>query len=181
MKNLLVTTGMIAIIVFGFYLGKYLYLKPKNIAGDRASEINDKLPDGTPFSLKNLEGKYVLLDFWGSWCQPCRENHPQLITLYKRFQNESFRDSEGFEIVSIGVEKNRENWLSAIQNDQLTWPYHILTLGDFDTPIVKSYNVKQVPTKFLINPKGIIMAVDPSLDEVAKMLQSRIVTQRHKG
>jgi thiol-disulfide isomerase/thioredoxin len=181
MKNLLLTAGMIILIIFGFYLGKYLYLKPKNITGDKASEIRGELPDGSLFSLHDLRGKYVLIDFWGSWCMPCRETHPQMISLYNLFKDQQFKDAQGFEIVSVGIEKTRENWLNAIRDDQLPWPNHLLTLGDFDSPIVKSYNVRQVPTKFLINPKGVIIAVDPNLEEVAKILDSKRISSSHSG
>jgi thiol-disulfide isomerase/thioredoxin len=174
MKNLLVTTGMCVLIILGFYLAKHFYLKPRNITGDKASEISGQLPDGSAFSLNSQKGKYVLLDFWGSWCGPCRETHPQLVELYNRFHDQRFKDSDGFEIVSIAVEQNRENWMAAIQSDGLSWPYQLITIGDFETPIIKSYNVKQIPTKFLINPLGIIIAVDPTIDEVAKILQTKI-------
>lgn len=173
MKNLLMTTGICILIVAGYYLGKHLYLKPKNITGDKASNISAPLPDGTMFSLKDLHGKYVLLDFWGSWCMPCRQTHPQLRELYDRYVSKDYQDASGFEIVSIGVEQKRENWQSAIETDQLIWPYHLLILSDFDDPITKAYNVKQIPTKFLINPKGVIIAVDPTLEEVAKILDKR--------
>ena len=173
MKNLIATTAMCVLVFIGFHLGKRLYLKPKNITGDKASEIRGQLPDGSEFSLKDLQGKYVLMEFWGSWCGPCRQTHPQLVELYNRFRNQGFRDSEGFEIVSIAVEQNRTNWAAAIEEDSLSWPYHLITLGDFETPIVKSYHVRQIPTKFLINPEGIIIAVDPTLDEVAKILASK--------
>lgn len=179
MKNLLLTTGMCVLIILGFYLGKHFYLKPKNITGDLASEIAGQLPDGRPFSLNELKGNYVLLDFWGSWCRPCRETHPQLVELYDRFNHQHFEDSAGFEIVSIAVEKNKENWSAAIRADSLTWPYQLMAMGDFETPMIKAYHVKQIPTKFLINPKGIIIAVDPTLDEVAKILEKRTVSARN--
>jgi len=173
MKNLLLTAGMVVLIILGFYLGKHFYLKPKNITGDHASDIKGELPDGSPFSLKDLRGNYVLLDFWGSWCGPCRETHPQLVGLYKRFQHQHFEDSAGFDIVSIAVEQNKENWSAAIRADSLMWPYHLISMGNFDSPMINAYNVKQIPTRFLINPKGIIIAVDPTLEEVAKMLEKR--------
>jgi len=181
MKNLLVTTGMCVLIILGFYLAKHFYLKPKNITGDLATEISGQLPDGSHFSLQDLHGKYVLLDFWGSWCGPCRQTHPQLVELYNRFQNQHFTDSSGFEIVSIGVEQNRASWALAIRSDGLSWPYQLITMSDFDTPMVKAYNVKQIPTKFLINPLGIIIAVDPTLDEVAKILETKTGEDRQNG
>jgi thiol-disulfide isomerase/thioredoxin len=174
MRNLFVTGAMFLLIVAGYYLGRYLYLKPENIVGDRAHEIKGKLPDGSDFALTDLRGYYVLLDFWGSWCVPCREAHPAMVELYDRISYLTMEDAKGFEIVSIGIEQNQRHWQKAIQDDNLIWPFHLLSLGDFDEPMIKAYTVKQIPTKFLINPQGYIMAVDPTMDEVTKLLESRI-------
>jgi len=77
--------------------------------------------------------------------------------------------------VSIAVEQSKENWSAAIRADSLTWPNQLICMGDFDSPLIKPYHVKQIPTKFLINPKGIIIAVDPTLDDVAKILEKRLL------
>jgi len=173
MKNMLLTVGLAILVLVGFQIGKKLYLKPKNITGEKAIEITGQLPDGTSFNLSDLKGKYILLDFWGSWCGPCRQSHPKLVSLYGRFNNQSFKDASGFEIVSVALERNAANWQNAIQSDGLIWPYHIMEAGSFDSPAVKAYSVKQIPTKFLINPDGIMMAVDPSFDQIAKLLEER--------
>ena len=177
MKNILLTGGMTVLILIGYYLGRYLYLKPKNITGDKATEIRGQLPDGSEFSLKNLEGNYVLIDFWGSWCVPCRKTHPQLVALYNDMQFKNLENAKGFEIVSIAIEQNRANWEKAILEDGLSWPYQLLTQDDFETPAAKAYGVKQIPTKFLINPEGIIMAVDPTVEEVTRILEARLVKE----
>ncbi len=174
MKNILWTAGLSLLIVTAYFGGRYLYLKPKNITGDKATEISGKLPDGSLFSLQNLQGYYVLVDFWGSWCMPCRQSHPQLVDLYEELHAQTFVDARGFEIVSVAIEKNEGNWMRTIQEDGLVWPYQLVTKEDFDAPVVKAYHVRQIPTKFLINPEGVIMAVDPSLDEVARLLRGRI-------
>jgi len=176
MKSILLTIGIALLAVGVVRFGKKLYLKPRNISGEKAIELTGNLPDGTPFSLSALKGKYVLIDFWGSWCGPCRASSPSLVKLYNRFQNQAFTDASGFEIVSVGIEQSKSNWERAIQNDQLLWPYHIMEEGYFSSPQVKAYNVKQIPTKFLVNPAGIIMSVDPSFDEIAKLLESRLKT-----
>ena len=173
MKSMLLTAGLAILILIGFQIGKKLYLRPKNITGEKAMDISGHLPDGTPFSLSNLKGNYVLLDFWGSWCGPCRQSHPQLVSLYAKYNRQPFKDAKGFEVVSIGLERSKSNWENAIRNDQLIWPYHLMEQGSFDSPQVKAYGVKQIPTKFLINPEGILMAVDPSFSEIAKLLESR--------
>ena len=173
MKSMLLTVGLAILVLIGFQVGKKLYLKPNNITGEKAIDISGELPDGTPFSLSNLKGKYVLLDFWGSWCGPCRQTHPQLVSLYSKYNKQPYKDAEGFEVVSVGLEQSRGNWENAILQDHLIWPYHLMEKGSFDAPQVKAYGVKQIPTKFLINPEGILMAVDPSFEEIAKVLESR--------
>lgn len=181
MKNVLLMLGLGALLFGAFAMGKKLYLKPKNITGDLASDFNGFMPDGKPFSLHDLRGKYVLIDFWGSWCGPCRQANPKLNELYKLYNRQTYDNAEGFEIVSIGIEQNRARWEQAIADDGLLWPYQILSLGDFENPIPLAYGVKQIPTKFLINPEGVIMAVDPGLDQVARMLASRIQKDRWRG
>ena len=174
MKSMLLTIGLALLTVVLFRLAKSYYLKPSNITGEKAIELTGQLPDGSPFKLSDLKGKYVLIDFWGSWCGPCRASHPQLKSLYNRFQNQAFTDASGFEIVSVGIEQSKANWERAIQSDQLNWPYHLIEQGSFDAPQVKAYNVKQIPTKFLVNPEGIIMSVDPSFSDISKLLESRL-------
>jgi thiol-disulfide isomerase/thioredoxin len=173
MKSIVWTIGLSILVVGLFYVGKYFYLKPKNISGEKAIEISGRLPDGSLFSLSELKGKYVLIDFWGSWCGPCRQASPRLITLYNRFQHQGFDNADGFEIVSIGLERNRRNWENAIRADQLSWSYHLLEPDSFTSAPAKAYDVKQIPTKFLINPEGVIMAVNPTFDQIAKILEFR--------
>jgi len=177
MKSILVMIGISYLVVMGYYTVRGYYLKPKLVQGQKAFEIVDKLPDGSRFSLSDLKGQYVLIDFWGSWCGPCLESHPALVQLYKRFHGQTFADATDFEIVSIAVESNDRNWQYIIREDQLYWLYHLLGSEMFDSPIVKAYNVKQVPTKFLINPQGFILAVDPSMSQVINMLQSRLKSE----
>lgn len=174
MKDILVMIGISLLIILGYYAGRAYFLKPHLVQGQKAFEIVDKLPDGSRFSLSDLKGKYVLLDFWGTWCGPCLQSHPALVQLYKRFHGQTYKDASDFEIVSIAVEANDRNWQYIIQQDQLNWPYHLLASKMFSSPIVSAYNVKQLPTTFLINPEGLIIAVDPSMSQVIKMLQERL-------
>lgn len=177
MKSTLLFFAVAIIAFIAIRIGKNLYLKPKNITGADSIEINGTLPDGSTFALSDLKGRFVLLDFWGSWCGPCRKSNPELVALYQKYNGETFTDAEGFEIVSIGLENNKSRWEQAIQNDGLIWPYHLMESSSFDSPATLAYTVKQIPTKFLINPKGVIMAVDPGIREISKLLDDRLLAK----
>ena len=174
MKSTLLTILLAALIVAGFYIGKKLYLRPKNITGDAAPPITGTLMNGQPFALDQLKGRYVLIEFWGSWCGPCRVEHPSLVDFYREFGPKTYRDATGLDILSVGIEQSPARWQQAIIDDGMTWPYHILTMSSFDDPIVKAYTVKQIPTRFLVNPEGLIMAVDPSIEDLRRILGERV-------
>ncbi len=103
-----------------------------------------------------FRGKYVLLDFWGSWCAPCRESHPHLKELYAKYKD------KGFEIIGIANEKTddgRERWLTAIQADSIPWVHilHSEALQKNKTDLVKLFAITAYPTKILINPEGVVI------------------------
>lgn len=170
MKKFTFDKGLILLLlaVIGFYVGRKIYFKPNVIQGDRAPNFTAQIMDSQSIELEQLEGNYVLLDFWGSWCGPCRKESPDLVKLYKKY------NGQNFEIVSVGVEKNRKRWLSAIKRDQLDWKYHTSDFQEFDNEIAQLYGVRSIPSKFLINPEGIIISVNQSLDQVDQILAKKI-------
>ncbi|MCP3891467.1 MAG: TlpA family protein disulfide reductase [Desulfobulbaceae bacterium] len=165
--------------VIALFIGRYFYFKPAFVNGEQAPTFSATLANGEKMQLSDLEGNYVLLDFWGSWCRPCRSENPQLVQLYDKYSAKKFKDAQRFEIVSIGIEKNKDRWLRAIRNDGLKWKYHILdeatNMRFFDAEIAGLYEVKQVPTTFLINPKGVIIGVNLTLNEIDKLLEKRLL------
>lgn len=166
--------SILALGLIALFVGRYFYMKPGMINGQPAPGFEATLLDGQAFRLSELEGQYVLLDFWGSWCPPCRKENPELVQLYDRYSEANFEQAQGFTIVSIGIEDNRARWKKAIRSDELHWPYHIYdqatSLRFFDSEIAKLYGVKQVPTKYLLNPDGRIIAVKPTVAELDKRL-----------
>jgi len=121
--------------------------------GAKAPEFTQVSPEGTPIRLTDFKGKYVLLDFWASWCGPCRKENPNVVKLYDRYK------SQGFEILGISLDQNRERWLQAIQADKLTWK-HTSDLKGWSNEVGKLYEISAIPKTFLLDPNGVIIARD---------------------
>lgn len=159
------------VVGYGIY---YIYKLPKFKQGHVAPDFTASLINGETFTLSALRGDYVLLDFWGSWCGPCRMENPELVKLYNEYQLNVSSSSPNFNIVSIAVETNEASWRNAIVNDGLIWDNHIYEKGRFKSPIVTSYGVKEIPTKYLIDPEGNILATNPSFEEIRNILTANL-------
>lgn len=154
-------------LVVAFFIGRYFYFKPAVGSGEQAPIIEGTLLDGSPFNLRDLSGKYVLVDFWGSWCPPCRAANPSLVELYRKAKDQNLP----LEIVSIGIERDNQSWRRAIEADGLVWKYHLSTGERFKGPIARAYGVRQIPTSFLLAQNQEIIAVNPQFDDlIAKYL-----------
>ncbi len=151
---------VLALLAFAWYQ----YRQPSVSAGDMAPDFEASAPDGRKARLSDLRGQYVLLQFWGSWCGPCRQENPHLVNIYNRYKAQSFT------IFSIGIEQNMRAWQNAIEVDGLIWPHHYATDERFDHPAAQLYHVKSIPATVLINPEGRIMGVNLSPDQIDRML-----------
>jgi len=120
-------------------------------------------PSGDPVPLSNFEGKYLLIDFWASWCQPCREENPKVVKLYEEFND------RGFEILGVSLDQSRERWLSAIEQDGLTWA-HVSDLQGWQSAAGRLYGVNAIPHTVLINPEGMIIAKNLKTEELRERL-----------
>lgn len=145
--------------------------------GKAAPDFRAQLMNKDAFRLKELKGSFVLLDFWGSWCAPCRKEHPELIDIYRQFSGQTFQEASGFEIVSVAIEIDSSAWETAVRKDQLPWDYQIMEqtqkLNKVNVPIAQTYQIKQVPSRFLINPKGTIVGINPSPEAVRTYLNTK--------
>lgn len=178
-KNIInIISNVLIILVLGMFIARYFYFKPKFVNGEEAPVFSAALLDGQPFELTQLRGQYVLIDFWGSWCGPCRAESPDLVALYQKYQGRQFKDAAGFEIVSVGIERNERSWQNAIQTLGLSWPYHLLDLSTsmkfFNGQIAGLYGVKEVPTKFLLSPQGVIIGVNQSPGQIDRILAKKV-------
>lgn len=163
-RSFVIILAMLAIVAYVFYQ----YRQPRFVVGEPVPEVTFSLPNGDRAQLSDLRGQYVLLQFWGSWCGPCRQENPELVALYRRFHD------RGFEIVSIGLEKKAQAWQQAIANDGMNWPYHAMESAEFDGENTRLFNVRSIPTTFLINPDGVIMGVNLKPIYMEKMLKEKL-------
>jgi thiol-disulfide isomerase/thioredoxin len=140
--------------------------------GDLAPELEFKSPEGNPIALSSLRGKVVLIDFWASWCPPCRRENPSLVQAYEIYKDQNFTIGNGFTIYSVSLDKNYQNWVNGIKEDHLAWPYHVSDLKFWDSQGAKIYNVNSIPSNFLIDSMGIIIDKNLRGDELQEKLQS---------
>jgi len=121
--------------------------------GAEAPEIALPSPKGDILKLSSTHGKYVLLDFWASWCKPCRMENPNLVHVYWKYKY------HGFEIFQVSLDRNKDSWTKGIHDDQLFW-LHVSDLKMWDSPIVALYNIDGIPHNLLLDPDGKIIAKD---------------------
>jgi peroxiredoxin len=121
--------------------------------GQPAPDFAANTPDGKKLSLKESLGKVTIIDFWASWCGPCRKENPNVVALYNEYH------SKGLNIIGVSLDKDAAKWKEAIAKDGLTWN-HISNLKEWSEPIAKQYGVESIPATFILNAKGNIVAKD---------------------
>ena len=122
------------------------------------NDISDK-----PVTLSSFKGKYVLVDFWASWCRPCRAENPNVVKIYNKFK------SKNFTVLGVSLDQQKDAWLKAIEKDNLTWT-HVSDLQQWNNAVAQLYRVQSIPQNFLIDPKGKIVAKDLRGEDLEKKL-----------
>ncbi len=131
--------------------------------GQPAPEINLPTPDGKELALSSLKGKVVLIDFWASWCGPCRKEMPNVVKAYNKFKG------KGFEIFGVSLDQEKERWVEAVAKDGITWP-QVSDLMQWKSSVVKSYNIQGIPYTVLLDKDGKILAKNLRGEELEKKL-----------
>ncbi len=173
----LLTTGFLAIASFAFYAFKS---EPQGArgtnVGDKAIDLAFTSPDGKTIALSSLKGKVVLLDFWASWCGPCRMENPHVVAAYNKYKDAKFKNGKGFTIYSVSLDQNKDAWMKAIEKDGLVWPYHVSDLGGWQSRPAAIYGVNSIPTNFLLDGNGVIVARSlrgPALESALESLVAK--------
>jgi len=135
----------------------------KTAIGATAMDFTQNNTTGKPVKLSDYRGKYVLLDFWASWCGPCRAENPNVLDNYEKYH------SKGLEILAVSLDDKKDAWLKAIKDDGLEWA-HVSDLKGWKNEVAKKYNINAVPSNFLIDKEGKIVAVDLRGEELTQKL-----------
>jgi thiol-disulfide isomerase/thioredoxin len=143
------------------FLRKYM----ENNAFYDVPEISLKTPDNKTLNLSSLKGKYVLVDFWASWCGPCRRENPNVVKLYKKYRKKNFT------VYSVSLDEDGTKWKQAIKMDNLIWPNHVSDLKGWQSSVVPMFNIQGIPYTVLVNPEGKIIGINLRGQELENKLE----------
>jgi thiol-disulfide isomerase/thioredoxin len=150
--------------------------------GMTAPELNFANPEGKTLSLKALnKQRYILVDFWASWCGPCRRANPGLVNFYKTYSKKKFTGAKkGFDILSVSLDKDKNAWVAAIEKDNLYWDAHMSDLKGWQSDAAATYGVQFIPQAFLLDPEGKVIGTYMTAEQAIPDIEKLVSTKNRK-
>jgi thiol-disulfide isomerase/thioredoxin len=172
MNKYLLWIGGLLILGYVIY---YFFFKTMLVLGQPAPYFQSVDMHGQAIDLNQFKGKYLLIDFWGSWCLPCRKENQLMVMMYEKYKNKPFKTAAGIEFLSVALDVSNEEALTAIEQDGLIWPNHIIEHNQLNSQLAKLYNVSFIPMKYLIGPDQIIMLSNPNIHDLDDFLAYQVL------